>query len=44
VAVGSNRECVSTWTGTLNSDGVIRGHMSGSFMPVLTAPFTAQRQ
>ncbi len=35
---------VSTWTGTLDSDGVIRGHMSGSSMPGVTAPFTAQKQ
>jgi hypothetical protein len=35
---------VSTWTGTLDADGVIRGHMSGSSMPGVTAPFTAQRQ
>ena len=35
---------VSTWKGTLDTDGVIRGHMSGSAMPRVTAPFTAQRQ
>lgn len=32
---------VSTWRGTLDSDGVIRGKMSGSGV---RAPFTAQRQ
>lgn len=35
---------VSTWTGTLDADGIIRGKMSGSAMPGVRAPFTAQRQ
>jgi hypothetical protein len=40
-ANATGRTGVSTWIGTLNPDGVIRGKVSG---PGLTAPFTAQRQ
>ena len=43
-ANATGRTGVSTWKGTLDSDGVIRGHMSGAAKPGVTAPFTAQRQ
>ena len=43
-ANATGRTGVSTWKGTLDTDGVIRGHMSGAANPGVTAPFTAQRQ
>ena len=43
-ANATGRTGVSTWKGTLDTDGVIRGHMSGAAMAGVTAPFTAQRQ